>query len=151
MNDPWYKSLGSILWGVFRFILAPFMAIGAPILATYGALHGSEADLNALQLRSTQIPVLIGIEGDSTDCSKYSPCTSNGQRTYLVFPEAITRGELVAVDHKDDIVTVDRQPLVGYLAIGIWLGFVGLTWRYCVRPLLPLDAARSQTSSRWSR
>jgi hypothetical protein len=93
MNKPWHQSLGGIIWGITRFIWAPFMAIGTPILAVYGAFHASEVDLHVLQLRSTQIPMLIGTAGDGKDCSKYTPCSSVGQRTYLVFPEALFKGE----------------------------------------------------------
>lgn len=137
MKKSWYESFGGIIWGITRFIFAPFMTIGTPILAIYGASHFSEVDLNALQLRSTQMSMLIGTAGDSQDCSKYTPCSSVGQRTYLVFPEALLKGEITAVNHKDDITTVDRQPIYGYIAIAAWAACVALTWRYCIRPWLP--------------
>ena len=146
MNRVWHQSVGGIIWGITRFIWAPFMAIAAPILAVYGAFHASEVDLHALQLRSTQIPMLIGTAGDGKDCSKYTPCSSVGQRTYLVFPEALLKGEIVAVDHRDDIITVDRQPFFGYIAIAIWTACVALTWRYCIRPWLPASSKQLEQS-----
>jgi hypothetical protein len=145
MNKSWYESLGGIIWAITRFIFAPFMAIGTPILAIYGASHASAVDFNALQLRSTQIPMLIGTAGDSQDCSKYTPCSSVGQRTYLVFPEALLKGEITAVNHKDNIITVDRQPIYGYIAIASWAACVALTWRYCIRPWFP-TSKRSRSS-----
>ena len=146
MNKPWHQSLSSILWGAIRYILAPFMTIGAPILAVYGALHASQADMHALQLRSTQMALLIGTAGDDNDCTSYTPCGSAGQRTYLIFPEAILRGEIAAVNHKDAVVTVDREPLLGYIVIVTWAVCVALTWRYSVRPWLPASNNRFERS-----
>jgi hypothetical protein len=154
MDKPWHESLGGIIWAITRFIWAPFMAFGAPLLAVYGALHANEADMHALQLRSRQVPLLVGTAGDDKDCSKYTPCTSIGQRTYLVFPEALFRGELATVNHKDDIVTVDRRPFLGYFVIAIWAACVALTWRYCVRPWLPTSRTpleRSRAASSMSQ
>jgi hypothetical protein len=150
MDKSWHQSLGGFVWGITRFIWAPFMVIGVPILAVYGALHASEADLLALQLRPTQIPLLIGTAGDGNDCSKYTPCSSVGQRTYLVFPEALLRGELAMVNHKDDVVTVDRRAFLGYIVISIWTACVVLTWRYCVRPWLSAFNSRLPRSRRAS-
>ena len=146
MDKPWHESLGGIIWVITKFIWAPFMAIGAPILAVYGALHANEGDMHALQLRSTQVPLLIGTAGDGEDCSKYTPCTSIGQRTYLVFPEALFSGEIAAVNHNDDVITVDRRPFLGYIVIAIWAACVGLTWHYCVRPWLPASNNRFERS-----
>jgi hypothetical protein len=146
MDKPWYESLGGIIWAITRFIWAPFMAIGAPLLAVYGGLHANEADMHALQIRSTQVPLLIGTAGDGKDCSKYTPCSSVGQRTYLVFPEALLKGEIVAVNHRDEVITVDRQPFIGYFATAIWAACVRLTWRYCIRPWLPAFNKRLEQS-----
>jgi hypothetical protein len=154
MDKPWHESLGGIIWAITRFISASFMAIGAPLLVVYGALHANEADMHALQLRSTQVPLLVGTAGDDKDCGKYTPCALIGQRTYLVFPEALFRGERAAVNHKDDIVTVDRRPFRGYFIIAIWVACVALTWRYCVRPWLPTSRTpleRSRPASSMSQ
>ena len=122
------------------------MTIGAPILAVYGALHASQVDMHALQLRSTQMALLIGTAGDDNDCTSYTPCTSAGQRTYLILPEAILRGEIAAVNHKDGVVTVDREPLLGYIVIVTWAVCVALTCRYSVRPWLPASNNRFERS-----
>ena len=122
------------------------MAIGGPILAIYGAVLPREPDIDALQLRSAQIPVLIGVAGNDTACVDSGPCEFSSRRLYMVLPQALTSGEVAIVSHTNHGRTVDRRPLVGYMFLAIWGMCVFFTWRHCVFPLLPASNNRLERS-----
>jgi len=145
-GQPWYKSLGRTIWWITRYVWAPFMAVAVPILALYGAVLPREPDFDALQLRSAQIPVLIGIAGNDTACVDSGPCEFSSRRLYMVFPQALTSGEIAVVSHTNLGRTVDRKPLAAYLFLAIWGTCVFLTWRHCVYPLLQASNNRLERS-----
>ena len=39
VEAPWWKTLSRIVWWIFSRLWAPFMAVGWPALALYGALQ----------------------------------------------------------------------------------------------------------------
>jgi hypothetical protein len=144
-GEPWHKSLARVIWWAARYVLAPFMAIGGPILAVYGAVHPREADIAALQLRSAQVPVLVGVSGSYPGCrSQY--CDSSGQRLYLVFPHALLGGEVAVVNSDGRGVTVSHEPFLAYVILMVWATCIFLTWRYYVYPLLPTSNNRFERS-----
>jgi len=122
------------------------MAIGGPVLAVYGAVHPREADISALQLRSAQIPVLVGIGGGQTRCADAEPCNPSGQRLYLIFPRVLLGGEVSVVRDTSRGVTVEREPFLAYMIFLIWVGCIYLTWHFCVHPLLPASNNRLERS-----
>jgi hypothetical protein len=132
---PWHESLGALIWWVTRYAWAPFMVIGGPILAIYGAIHPRQLDIEALQLRSAQVPVLVGVSGEARCVG--SECTSSGQRIYLIFPHVLLGGEINVVTENSSGVTVEREPFLAYIFLLVWAGGVYLTWRFCIYPLLP--------------
>src|ERR1700728_476000 len=135
MNKPWHESLGTVIWWVTRYVWAPFMVIGGPILAFYGATHPRQPDIEALQLRSAQVPALVGISGEARCVG--SECTTSGQRLYLIFPQVLLGGEINVVTETSSGVTVKREPFLAYMVFLVWAGCIYLTWRFCVYPLLP--------------
>jgi hypothetical protein len=145
-SEPWHKSLARILWWAARYVLAPFMAIGGPILAVYGAVHPRDADLAALQLRSGQVPVLVGVSGADVGCTNSRLCDSSGQRLYLIFPHALLGGDLAVVNSNERGLTVDYEPFLAYVILVVWATCVFLTWRYFVYPLLPASNNRLERS-----
>jgi hypothetical protein len=141
-SEPWYKSLGRVLWWITRYVWAPFMVVGGLVLGAYGAVRPREADMAALQLRSAQIPVLIGVGGSNKGCVEVRPCGSSGQRLYLVFPHVFLGGEVVVLNDASDGVTIERRPLLAYAFFLVWAGCIYLVWRYCAHPLLPASNNR---------
>src|SRR5580692_290156 len=135
-NDPWYTSLGGILWGLTRYVFASFMVIGGPTLVVYGAFHPREADIAALQLRSGQVPVLVGVGGGRTGCAEAESCGASGQRLYLVFPQSLLSGEVAVINESGGDINVERRPFLAYMFLVIWGGCLYLTWRFCVYALL---------------
>jgi len=122
------------------------MVVGGLVLGTYGAVRPREADIAALQLRSAQIPVLIGVGGSNKGCVEVRPCGSSGQRLYLVFPHVFLGGEVVVLNDASDGVTIERKPLLAYVFFLVWVGCIYLLWRYCVHPLLPASNNRFERS-----
>jgi hypothetical protein len=145
-SEPWHNSFARILWGAARYVLAPFMAIGGPILAVYGAVHPRDADLAALQLRSGQVPVLVGVSGTDVGCTNSPFCDSSGQRLYLIFPHVLLGGDLAVVNSNERGLTVDHEPFLAYVMLVVWATCVFLTWRYFVYPLLPASNNRLERS-----
>jgi|SRR3984885_12355021 len=145
-SESWHKSLARILWWVARYVLAPFMAIGGPILAVSGAIHPRAADLAALRLRSGQVPVLVGASGADMGCTNSQFCDSSGQRLYLVFPHALLGGDVAVVKTNERGLTVDHEPFMAYVILVVWVTCIFLTWRYFVYPLLSASNNRLERS-----
>jgi hypothetical protein len=122
------------------------MAAGGPILAVYGAVHPRDADLTALQLRSGQVPVLVGVSGADMRCTNSPFCDSSGQRLYLILPKALFGGELAVVNSNERGLTVDHAPFLAYVILVVWATCIFLTWRYFVYPLLPASNNRLERS-----
>ena len=122
------------------------MVLGGPFLAVYGALHPREADIAALQLRSAQIPVLIGVGGAKAGCAEAESCGPAGQRLYLVFPRALLTGEVAVIRESGGGINVERRPFLAYMFLVIWGGCLYLTWRFCVYPLLTASNNRFERS-----
>jgi hypothetical protein len=145
-SEPWYKSLGRVLWWVIRYVWAPFMVIGGLVLGVYGAVHPREVDVAALQLRSAQVPVLIGLGGGNSGCVDAQPCGSSGQRLYLVFPQVFLGGEVAVLNDASSGVTVTRRPLLAYVFFLVWGGCIYLIWRNYVHPLRQASNNRFERS-----
>jgi hypothetical protein len=145
-SEPWYKSLGRILWWVTRYVWAPFVVIGGLVLGAYGAVHPRDADLAALQLRSAQVAVLVGVSGGKTGCIDAQPCGSLGQRLYLVFPHVLLGGEVAVLNDASAGITIERKPFLAYVFFLVWGGCIYVIWRYCVQPFLPASNNRFERS-----
>lgn len=96
MSGPWWKSLARLLWLAFTRLWAPLMAVGWPLLSTYGLLHPHALDLDALRLGRGEVAVLVG--------------ESSAQRSYVVLPRALATASVSAVDEASDSLVVTEQP-----------------------------------------
>src|SRR5579863_8735044 len=97
-KDPWWKSLGYIVWWLLTRIWAPLMAIGWPALVIYGFLNVRPADMEAIDMKNHELAVLIG-ESWSGECGENAPCvTVRAQRLYIVLPRVLSNAATVEVD-----------------------------------------------------
>ena len=124
MKEPWWRSLAQITWWIFTRLWAPFMAIGWPLLAVYGALNPSAADLTALQIQPSETAILVGTGGTATA----------GQRSYIVVPRVLSTGAIAIVTRTAAGPTVVEAPGAGLQFLLIWVACVCATWYFLVRP-----------------
>jgi hypothetical protein len=120
VEGPWWKSLARIVWWIFSRVWAPFMAIGWPALALYGALQPRVSDLDALHLRRGEAAVLVG--------------SAATQRNYIVVPRDLARASISQVEEAAGTFTVIDHPGFGLIFLGIWASCVYGTWYFWIRP-----------------
>lgn len=135
MNDPWWKTLGRILWWIFSRPWAAFMAVGWPLMIAYGLVQPRTVDLAAMHVAATEVALWVGSAGDGR----------TGQRSYIVLPRALATGAVT-------VVTDGSPPMAEEVAGGlimiflVWVTCVYLTWRFCWRPIR--SAWRTQDRAR---
>ena len=115
--------------GAFLYVFVPFMALGLPVLAIYGAVSPFEGDRTAISRQMTGVPVLVGVGAGSEGCRQAAaPCTPRN-RTYLVFPHVFSNAGVIVVDQFLDSTKVEVLPGFGLVITGIWALCVWLLWR----------------------
>ena len=132
MNGPWWRTNSRILWWIFTRLWAPLMAIGWPILATYGALSPNSSDVAALKLRGFEAAILIGITGGGSHCDNNACVEYPARRSYIVFPRLLTRPSAFEVEDGDS-PRVEEIPGAALICLVVWLACLWGTWRYWVR------------------
>jgi len=120
MEAPWWKTLTRIIWWVFSRLWAPFMAVGWPALALYGALQPRLSDLAALTLRRGEVAVLIG--------------SAAAHRSYIVVPRDLPHAAVSQVDDAAGTFTVIDHPGFAFFVLLVWLSCVYGTWYFWIRP-----------------
>jgi hypothetical protein len=120
VETPWWKSLSRIVWWIFSRLWAPFMAVGWPALALYGALQPRLSDLEALHLRRGEAAILVG--------------SAVTQRSYIVVPRDLPRAAVSQVDESAGTFTVIEHPGFGFLFLGIWMACLYGTWYFWIKP-----------------
>jgi hypothetical protein len=119
MEAPWWKSLTRIVWWIFSRLWAPFMAVGWPAFALYGALHPRLSDLDALHLRRGEVAVLIG--AGTTD------------RSYIVVPRDLPRAAISQVNEAAGAITVIDRPGFAFIVLIVWVTCVYGMWYFWIR------------------
>jgi hypothetical protein len=119
MSGPWWKSLARILWLAFSRVWAPLMAVGWPLLSTYGFFQPHALDLDALRLGRGEVAVLVG--------------SSSAQRSYVVLPRALSTASVSVVDDASGSLVVTKQPGAALTIVAIWIGCVYCTWYFWIR------------------
>jgi len=144
MGNPWWISLGLILWWIFSRLMAPFMAIAWPALAIYGMLAPRLPDLAALQLQPGESAVLIGVAGGGRHCVGSEPCdVIPPQRSYLIIPRVVTNASVFVVEDTEPERTVTELAWYALLLFAIWILCLFGTWYYWVRPAWRLTSSWS--------
>jgi hypothetical protein len=133
-TEPWWRSLGRILRLVLVYVFAPMMALGFPILIAYGLLYPSTDDFRALDLRSSEVALLVGVEGSAGRFGA-TGAASGGGRSYIIVPRAFTDPELVGVTETNGS-SVARSLEGGALTVLlVWLACAYATWRFLLVPI----------------
>jgi hypothetical protein len=130
VEAPWWKSLSRIVWWIFSRLWAPFMAVGWPALALYGALQPRVSDLDALRLGRAEAAVLIG--------------SASMQRSYIVVPRDLPKASVSLVEDTAGKLTVTEHPGFGLIFLFVWALCVYGTWYFWIRP------RRMASNNRWS-
>jgi hypothetical protein len=120
MEAPWWKTLTRITWWIFSRLWAPFMAVGWPALALYGALQPRLSDLDALHLHRGEVAVLIG--------------SAATHHSYIVVPRNLPRAAVSQVDDAVGTPTVVDYPGYALIVLVVWGFCVYATWYFWVRP-----------------
>jgi hypothetical protein len=120
VETPWWKSLSRIVWWVFSRLWVPFMAIGWPALALYGALQPHPSDLEALRLRHGETVILIG--------------STQTRRSYIVVPRDLPRASVSQVEEAAGTFTVTDHPGFGLIFLIVWASCIYGTWYFWIRP-----------------
>lgn len=124
-----------VVWWILSRHWAPLMALGWPALALYGAISPRAADVAAIHQIGGAAPVLIGIAGGWGDCHKAEPCAASlANRSYLVFPDALTDAAVTVVEEARDGVVVRSERGVALVVLAVWLVCIYVTWRLLIRP-----------------
>jgi hypothetical protein len=122
MKEPWWRTTSRLLWWTATRILAPFFALGLPVLVAYGLLHPRASDLSALRLREGEVALLIG--------------TSAVSRSYVVLPRSLPSATVSTVDYIFDVPSVRDSPGQALFVVLIWGLFAYCTWYFWIRPLI---------------
>jgi hypothetical protein len=133
-TEPWWKSLGRVFRWIFGYVFAPMMALGFPILIAYGLMHPRTDDLRALNLSSSEIALLVGVESSSGHFGATGGAAGGG-RTYVVIPRAFTDPEIVGittVNSKSDAQSMEGGAIIVLLT---WWACAYATWRFLVVPV----------------
>jgi hypothetical protein len=111
-------------------LFTPFMALGWPMLAIYGALSPNASDLAALKLGRLETAILIGVAGGGSECDATGCVAQPSRRSYLIFPRFFVRPSGFTVEDRQDSPRVNEQPGAALLVIAAWAACVWGTWRY---------------------
>jgi hypothetical protein len=133
---PWWRSLAHVVWWILSRVWAPFMAIGWPILIVYGLCNPNPVDMARLRLQTGETALLIGVAGSETQ----------GQRSYVVFPRALSDAAVVFINDTADASMVTKQKGLALFALLVWGLTLYLTWRSWVRVILESTRGRGSPS-----
>jgi hypothetical protein len=112
------------------------MAIGWPVMIVYGLLVPRPDDLQALEIRDNEIPLLVGIAGGGRVCRSTIDCADvPAERSYIVLPRALSNGAVLVVT--DIAGGSNAMPEAGgaLIVLLVWLLCVYATWRFLIGPL----------------
>lgn len=133
MNTSWWRSAGRILWWIFTRIWVPLMAIGWPVLATYGAFSPNSSDLTILKLGRYETAILVGTAGGGSQCDSEGCVEYPAHRSYVIFPTFVVRPSAFVVEDGEP-PRVEEEAGAAIVVIAIWLACLWGTWHYWVRP-----------------
>lgn len=133
-TEPWWKSLGRLLRWVFGYVFAPMMAFGFPLLIAYGLIFPRSDDLRALNLDSSEVALLVGVEGDDGHFGATRGATGGG-RSYVVIPRAFTDPEILGVTTIDGRSAAQSVRGGAIIVLLTWLACAYATWRFVVVPI----------------
>jgi hypothetical protein len=107
------------MWLGLTRIFAPLMALGWPVLITYGLLQPHALDLNAMRLGGGEVALLIG--------------SASAQRSYIVLPRVLTTTAVSVVSDGSGTPTVADYPGQAIIVLLLWGVFAYCTWYFWVR------------------
>jgi hypothetical protein len=120
VEAPWWKTLSRIVWWIFSRLWAPFMAVGWPALALYGALQPRPSDIDALHLSRGETAILIG--------------SSATHRSYIVVPKDLPSAAISQVEEAGGTFTVNEYRGLGLVVLIVWISCVYSTWYFWIKP-----------------
>jgi hypothetical protein len=137
VNKPWWESLGSILWWIFTRFWAPAVAIGWSLFAIYS--NTPAADIIALNLKRGEVAVYAGQATGGSECQRHQPClVIPANRSYIIYPRVLSDAAVTIVEDNAGTLNVTKKNGLAILLVTIWIACWYSTWRYLIRPFLPV-------------
>jgi hypothetical protein len=110
------------------------MAVGIPVLVTYGLIYPRADDLYALNLRPNEIALLVGVQSSNSHFGATGSSAGEG-RTYIVIPRAFSDPEMLDVTTLDGRNSVQSNEGGAIVVLLIWIACAYVTWRFLVAPV----------------